>query len=388
MHVAFFTDTFAPQTNGVATVVANLSQELAQRGHKVTVATVSAPTGSEEADTSALEDGYTVVRYPSAALPTYKEMRVALPTVLKSLLWARTARPDIIHVHTNFGIGWEGVALGKTLEIPLIGTHHTFLRDYAEHVKLDEVPGADVIAHRLVSTFFNRCEVVTAPSQAMLEDLRESGVTVPIELLRNPVDIQRFARAPALRDAGRRTLGVSGPTVVYWGRVSFEKNLPVLLKAVAPVLQENKTAHLVIVGDGPKRLPLQTLAEAMDLDGQVVFTGRLAGDDLVAAAGAADVFASASLTENQPVSVIEANAAGLPTVVFGERGMPEIVHDDVDGRVIKTGDVEGFTSAVRTLLSDAKLRQRLGEAAKTNASRYATGSVVDDLLALYQKHQP
>src|SRR4029078_6853854 len=97
-------------------------------------------------------DGDTVVRYASAALPTYKEMRVTVPTVLKSLLWARTNRPDIIHVHTNFGMGGEGVALGKTLEVPLVGTHHTFLRDYAEHVKLEEVPGADLPAHRLVSS--------------------------------------------------------------------------------------------------------------------------------------------------------------------------------------------------------------------------------------------
>lgn len=388
MHIAFFTDTFAPQTNGVATVVANLARELAHRGHQVTVASVSAPIGSGDVDAVAEKEGYKVVRYPSTALPTYKEMRVAVPTVLKSLLWARNARPDMIHVHTNFGMGWEGVALAKTLEVPLVGTHHTFLRDYAEHVKLEELPGADALAHRLVSSFFNRCQVVTAPSKAMLDDLRECGVTVPIELLRNPVDVERFARSGEMRDAGRTALSLKGPTVVYWGRVSFEKNLPVLLKAVAPALQENPEARMLIVGDGPKRLPLQTLAEAMDLDGQVIFTGRLTGDDLVRAVGAADVFASASLTENQPVSVIEAHASGLPSVVFDARGMPEIVHDGVDGRVVKTGDIDGYTAAVRELLGDAELRQRLGTAAKANAAHYGVSSVVDDLLALYEKHLP
>jgi len=388
MHIAFFTDTFAPQTNGVATVVANLARELAGRGHKVTVGTVSAPVGSEDVDAAAEKDGYTVVRYPSTALPTYKEMRVAVPTVLKSLLWAQKHRPDMIHVHTNFGMGWEGVALAKTLEVPLVGTHHTFLRDYAEHVKLDEVPGADALAHRLVSSFFNRCQIVTAPSKAMLDDLRECGVTVPIELLRNPVDVERFTRAPEQRDAGRTELSLKGPTAVYWGRVSFEKNLPVLLRAAAPVLQENPDARLLVIGDGPKRLPLQTLAEAMDLDGQVLFTGRLVGEPLVRAVGAADVFASASLTENQPVSVIEAHAAGLPTVVFAERGMPEIVQDGVNGRVVKTGDVAGFTAALRELLADAALRKRLGEAAKANAAHFAVASVVDDLMALYERHLP
>lgn len=388
MHIAFFTDTFAPQVNGVATVVVNLARELAKRKHTVTVASVTTPTGSEEVDAQAAADGYKVVRYMSTALPTYKEMRVALPTVIKSLRWASGNRPDLVHVHTNFGMGWEGVALAKTLELPLVGTHHTFLRDYAEHVKLDEVPGADVLAHRLVSSFFNRCQIVTAPSKAMLDDLRECGVTVPIELLRNPVDVERFARAPSLRDAGRKTIGLSGPTVLYWGRVSFEKNLPVLLKAVAPVLQENPEARLVIAGDGPKRLPLQTLAEAMDLDGQVLFPGRLVGDDLLRAVGAADVFASASLTENQPVSVIEAHAAGLPAVVFDARGMPEIVSDGDNGRVLKEGDVAGFTTAVRELLNDASQREKLGVAARTNAARYTSSSVVDDLLELYEKHLP
>ena len=386
MHVALFTDTFAPQVNGVATVVGNLSRELARRGHEVTVATASSPdTGN--GDQQARDEGYRVVRYASASLPTYKEMRIAFPTVLKSVTWALDARPNIIHVHTCFGIGWEGVALSRAFEVPLIGTHHTFIRDYMGHVKLD-IPGADTMARRLVSSFYNRCQLVTAPSQSMADDLRTSRVTVPVEILRNPVDVRRFTRAAELREQGRRTLGLDGPAIIYWGRVSYEKNLPALIQATAPLLQENPAARLVIVGDGPKRLPLQTLVGTMDLDRQVLFTGRMVGDSLVAAAGAADVFASCSLTENQPVSVIEAQAAGLPAVVFGERGMPEIVQDGSNGRVIKTGDQAAFTGALRELLSDGKERHKLAQGAQTSAQSFKIEAVVDDLLKLYERFLP
>ncbi|MFO0702743.1 MAG: glycosyltransferase [Candidatus Andersenbacteria bacterium] len=387
MHVALFTDTYAPQLNGVATVVTNLARELARRGHEVTVATVTSPDGGAEADAQARADGYRVVRYASAELPTYKEMRVALPTVLKSVRWALKSRPNLIHVQTPFGIGWEGVALAKTFEVPLVGTHHTFIQDYMGHVKLD-VPGANTMARKVVSAFYNRCDLVTAPSKAMVDDLRTSGVTVPVELLRNPVDVARFARAPSLRDAGRTALKLTGPTLLYFGRVSYEKNLPVLLEAAEPVLRALPEARLLIGGDGPVRAELEASVKRAGLEQQVLFLGRLTGDDLVRAVGASDVFASTSLTENQPVSVIEAQAAGLPGVVFAERGMPEIVTDGVSGRVIKTGDVAAFSATLLELLGDATLRGKLAEGARANAQRYTIESVGADLLALYEKLLP
>jgi len=385
MHVALFSDTFAPQVNGAANVVRNIARELVKSGHEVTVASVKAP-GSLEVDQEARTDGYRVVRYASAELPSYKDARVAVPTVLKSVRWGIKSRPDIIHVHTNFGIGWEGVALSKVLGVPLIGTHHTFLDDYRAYGKMD-ARVFNPLVRRFVSSFFNRCQVVTSPSKALEKDLRKSGVTVPVIIVPNPVDTALFAEGRNMREQGREELGIKGRAIIFFGRLGYEKSMDVLISAVVPLLNKRKDLTLIITGDGPDRIKLQRHVNELGLVRRIIFTGMLTGTTLARTVASADIFASASLSENQPISVIEANAAGLPAVVFDARGMPEIV-SETNGRVVPTGNTAAFTAALDSLLTDDALRQELSAGAQNASGAFNADSVVEGLLKQYQRLLP
>jgi 1,2-diacylglycerol 3-alpha-glucosyltransferase len=385
MHIAFFTDTFFPQVNGVAKVVETLADGFAERGHEVTICTTSSkehpvtlPGKLRKAPNPR------IIRYASATLPTYKELRVTVPTVLGSLWWLEQSRPDIIHVHTPFGMGWEAVAVSKMYGIPLIGTLHTFLVEYARH----HVPYSKAftpITNRIEPTFYNRCKLITSPSRALADELTQRKIKRPIIILQNPTDIEQFAVTPAMRTSARKKYGLEEKdrALLYLGRLSTEKNLSTLLRVAAPVL--NKPGRkLILVGDGPARTDLEKEAEHLGIKDAVVFTGVLHGADRIDAFAAADLFVTASLTENQPMTIIEAKAAGRPTVAFAARGIPEMIKERENGFLIPENDAAAFTKAIEKVLSDDPLRVKMSASALSSAQTYGLNRTLTRLEEIYQ----
>jgi 1,2-diacylglycerol 3-alpha-glucosyltransferase len=385
MHVALFSDTYEPQVNGVVTAVSTIARELVRQGHRVTVCTVTAP-GYPVTRPGLLDRSQPlrIIRYASASLPTYKEMRVTLPTLLGSSWWVTQDRPDVIHSHTIFGMGLEAIVVGKAYGIPVVGTLHTFHMEYAKHLKLNQ-PFLRPFLSRIEPTYYNRCTLVTSPSRSLATEIKSRNMRRRIVILRNPVEITPFVQAQKDRPVTRVRLGLNGSTMVYLGRLSFEKNLEVLLELAQPVLTRDQTRRLVIVGGGPIRELLEQKAQALGIADRVIFTGVLKGTELYQAVAAADLFVTASLTENQPVSIIEAMAAGLPVVGFDVRGVPELVQDGVTGRVVPEDQPSQFSEAIESIFSDALLHDRLAAGARQTAETFKSAQVVSELIKLYQE---
>ncbi len=384
MHIALYTDTFMPQVNGVVGVVKNLAEEFSAQGHTVTVC---APTGPDKLVTMPKrlkrEFGkYRLISYASTQLPSYKEQRVTLPSVLGSVWWVRQSRPDVIHAHTPFGMGWEGAAISKMFGIPMLGTLHTFHMEYAKHIGLDN-KAIEPLLNKYEPTFYNRCLLVTSPSQALADELKAHGVYRPMVRVVNPVDIEKFGVEPTSKLQLKHELGLGAPTLLYLGRLSYEKNLTELVEIVEPVLRENPEASLALVGDGPSREDLEKQVAKLGLINQVKFFGIKKGEALKKIIAASDMFVTTSLTENQPLSIIEAMAAGLPVVAYAARGIPEIVAANSTGKLVKTGDQEGYRDALRELIKFEAVRDTLGRRAKQSVKQFSRPAVSAELLSLY-----
>ena len=135
MKIAIFSDTFPPQaTNGVANVAHQSAKGLAAMGHEVMVFTVSKNASFYKKNS--ICKNLNVCCLPSFPALAYKNERLTIPTGF-SLRRLKKFRPDIIHSHTPFAVGWEAVLGARLLKIPLIGTHHTFYDHYLRHVKMD-----------------------------------------------------------------------------------------------------------------------------------------------------------------------------------------------------------------------------------------------------------
>ncbi|HKV85865.1 MAG TPA: glycosyltransferase [Ktedonobacterales bacterium] len=379
MRVLLVTDSYAPQGNGVAVSVRTLARTLSGQGHAVAVYTVRACHNSPAVES----DAFPIVRRPAWRLPLNDAFSVAAPVDHAVTRLVEDFQPDIIHCHSPFGIGWQGLRAGLARGIPLLGTHHTL---YAQYVACYSPFGRrstqqiGALFRRYVAAFYNRCDLVTCASRFLALDLMSGGMARPLHIVPNAVDVARFAK-PA-----RSPTTKPGARLLFCGRLAPEKNLLRLLELVEPALGNNPALTLHIVGDGPLRRELARAVHQRALDARVVFTGWLEGDALVAQVAEADISVSASLTENQPLALLESMAAGVPVVALAAGGVGEIVrHGETGYAVDPQADPGAFTAHVERLVADAGLRAAMGTRARLLAAHHSATAHAARTLAAYEE---
>ncbi len=206
-----------------------------------------------------------------------------------------------------------------------------------------------------------------------------------VAVVYNGVDVRRFEDLPG-RDAVRASLGVAHDATVVGlcARLSPEKNVPLLLEAVARLRSRHPDLVLLVAGDGPARAAIQARRDALGLGDTV----RLLGfrDDVPALVGAFDVYAVSSLTEGTSVTLLEAMYAGRPVVATRVGGNPEIVVDDETGLLVPSGDAGAFADALAALLADPARARRMGDAGRARvAARFTFQGMVDAYERLYDE---
>jgi len=204
----------------------------------------------------------------------------------------------------------------------------------------------------------------------------------------NPVDVARFSPAAATeRQELRKTAGIAGQTVViYVGRLAPEKDLPSLLDAFARLISSGRDALLVLVGDGPDRGALEAKSENLGISARVRFTGMLGVDGVIAWLRTADVFALVSEFEGFPCSLVEAMAAGLPSVVSDIPGNKQLIETGVHGLAASQGQPVAIAEALDRLIVDPVLRERMGVAARQHVvERYSVDHVIDRYETLFSE---
>lgn len=382
MRIAIFTDTFLPQVNGVVRSIVTTANVLARHGHSIAIFTVSAEKISKKIKAKDLDERIQVYPFSSFALPTYKELQVRIPTFVPSLFEVYRFNPDLIHSHTTFGIGWEAVMSANFLNIPLIGTHHGFLAEFLKHVKLD-YRIMKPLARRYLSFYYNRCDAVISPSEALVKELMQYKLRRPVHVLSNPVDLKYFS-VNKTKESLRKRFHFSKPTIIHFGRLSYEKSTDLVLKAFAQVLSGGIDGRLIIIGDGPERGKLEALRRKLNIEKSVEFTGILRDSDLTERIAAGDFFVSASTIETQGLVFLEAMALGLPVIGVNAGGVPEYVENGKTGFIVEPGNVKAITEAMKKFIDNPELRASFGQNAKESVKKYDADAIVDKIEGIYK----
>lgn len=391
MRIAFLSDTFFPQVNGVATSVASFAEELAAQGHAVLILT---PSPSERQRGQKWKcDGVEVVHLPSIPVVLYPDFRmsplVGLPKVLSAL---KKFNPDIIHFHTTLAISIDAVLAATVFGKPLVGTNHIYLTpkhdEYLSFISSNRAVRKVItrVALQYCLSFYAPCQVRIAPSTLLIQELKRTGYPRKIDYLPNPVPPRVLAEVtPALRASLRRKYGLQGKTIIHVGRLSREKCADDVLRAFVPLAQRDADLRLVIVGDGPDRKRLEKISRSLKIHSQVIFTGFIAHPDLMSSGllGMADLFVTASPMEAQGMVIVEAMAFGLPIVAVAEGAVPEVVGSA--GILVKAGDHAGLTAAMSKVLASRSLHAKLAMAAKKRSREYSPTYLTKKLLALYAR---
>jgi len=369
MKIAFFTDTFVPQTNGVVTSILNSTDRLARNGHKIMIFSPKIGKGLN------LHKNIKVVELKSFnLLPKYKEMEVRIPTFIKVLKNIRNFNPDVIHIHTPFGIGYEGFLCSKLLKKPLVGTYHTLLPDFLKHVSLaglEKKEQTKNLTWKYSNLFYNRCDMVITPSNIIKKELKKHGLNSRIEVVSNGVDLNKFYR---------KIIKNKKITILHVGRISYEKNVDVVLQAMKIVSLYNKI-KFIIVGGGPDLEKLKKYAEGINLD--VEFTGVIKNENLAGYYNKANIFVTASTIETEGIVILEAMACGLPIVGVNKLAIPEIVKNGKNGFVANENEPEDIAKYLIKLIKSKGLRNKLGRNSIKIARKYSLDNSVRKLENIY-----
>lgn len=338
MKIGLFTDTYLPDINGVATSIKTLEDELVKLGHEVYIITTK-----PEFSKSELNDR--VLRLPGLELKFLYGYVLGTPFQISAYNIIKSLELDIIHAHTEFSIGIFARICSRLLSIPLISTYHTTYEDYTHYVNLINSDIIDNMAKTVVaklSKLYGDSSIeVISPSEKTKEMLLRYDIRSDIHVIPTGLDLKRFNvnnrdinKVKEIRDK----YGILDDElfVISLGRIAEEKSIDIIIDAFKYVKEDNIKAKLLIVGSGPEEDSLKKQVKALNLEDYVIFAGKKPSEIVPSYYLASDVFVSASLTETQGLTFIEALASGLPVFARPDDVLNELVFDGKTGFYFNT----------------------------------------------------
>lgn len=369
MRIAIFSEVYWPMVSGVGITLTRLADSLMARGHAVRVYTATYPLPPQG-------DRPEVHRSRSAPLFLYPDVQWAFPRHRALVEDVAAFRPDLVHVATEFALGYAGIRVARELSIPVVASAHTDYESYAAryHCGWALKPG-----WKYLRWFYNQAEQVLTPTRIYEKHLNARGVT-HTDVWTRGVDARHFD--PAFRDDAFRASIGAGPdakVIAYVGRLAREKNLDLLIEAWREIHPRHPDARLLLVGEGPLEADLRRRSEP-----GVHLTGVLSGAALSRAYASADAFAFPSVTETFGNVLLEAMASGLPSVAAAAGGVLEFADDGNNALLVAPNSVPALIAGLDRVLSDPLLRRQLTSGALATAAARRWDAVDESLLAQYR----
>lgn len=330
MRIGLFTDTYMPDINGVVVSIKTLKEALEDLGHTVYVV-----TNQPSITKTSYEDK--ILRLPGVELKFLYGYTMSSPIHMQAVSLIEEMELDIIHAHSEFGVGLFARYLSGALRIPLVSTYHTTYEDYTHYVNVLGVKMLETLSKKAVAkmsrNWSKSSQIIIAPSEKTKKMLLGYEIQKEIVVIPTGLDLNRFKNIDLDRLSEIKSkYGVDDIfTFIYIGRLAKEKSLDVVLDAFEKLLDAGTKAQLLIVGSGPSLEDLEEMVNDLGMAEYVKFLGLLPLEDIPLYYHCADAFISASLTETQGLTYIEALACGLPVFARPDKPLEGIIVDQETG---------------------------------------------------------
>ncbi|MFY4774484.1 glycosyltransferase family 4 protein [Metabacillus sp. RGM 3146] len=368
MKIALFTDTYAPDVNGVARTLKRFTDYLDTKGHEYKV---FAPESTQESLFSSH-----IHRFASFPFFLYPECRVAWPNMLQVKAELQKFQPDLIHIATPFNIGFCGLHYAKKLNIPVVGSYHT---DFDQYLDYYDLQFFSKFLWKYMHWFHRPFQKIFVPSMETKDQLRKQGFR-NLHIWGRGVDCSLFK--PDFEDLDlHHEYGIKEKYILtYVGRLAPEKDIETLMKIShqLPASMKDKV-HWVIVGDGPSKTEMEK--QAPD---NMTFAGYLSGKNLARLYAGSDLFVFPSPTETFGNVVLEALACGTPVVGANSGGVKNIVQEGRTGSLCEPRNAEDFIQTIGRLLGNEGLRKEMKYHARKYALSQTWDQIFDGLLKEYE----
>jgi glycosyltransferase involved in cell wall biosynthesis len=345
IRVLIAADTFAPDVNGAARFAERLAAGLVARGHEVQI---MAPAPSRKFGTwSEIHEGQAIVVHRLQSWRWYPHdwLRFALPWFVRrdSRRILDTFKPDVVHFQSHINVGHGVTIEAEKRGIRIIGTNHFMPENMLEFTLLPKGLHDRIVkaAWRAARRTFGRAEAVTTPTLRAAQFLERYTGLEGVLAISCGINADNYAPSFEPRTENR---------ILFVGRVTGEKQIDVLLHAVA-LLAPELDVKVEIVGGGDQKRNLEHLAQTLGIRSQVTFTGYVTDDELRAAYTRSTVFAMPSIAELQSIATMEAMASGLPIVAANAMALPHLVHDGQNGYLFEPGNARDLADRLTTVLT-------------------------------------
>jgi glycosyltransferase involved in cell wall biosynthesis len=381
MNIAIFSDTFYPRIDGVVVTILNFTQLLAEKGHKIKLYVPN----YKNIKRKEFHKNISIERYTSFKLIGYPDFRVAIPIPIKIRGSIKRFKPEVIHIHTPGPLGIIGLKCAKQYKLPLIGTYHTYLPDFLVCIspnkkinKSDKRDFSKKVVWKLSNYIYNNCDLVTVPSESMKRELEKNGLKTKTIFLSNGLKLDEFSPKENYSKKAK---------LLHIGRISFEKNIDIIIKSVGILRTEFPDIRLDITGEGPALKSLELLIKKLGLEKNIHFLGCIEHSKLNKIYKEHGIFVTASTIETQGIVVLEAMASGLPIVGVKRLAIPDLVGNNVNGFVTEPFDEKEMAEKIKVLYKNSKLREDFGRKSAELVKEHDVKNIINKLERLYFEYR-
>ena len=384
MRIGIFTDTYPPFINGVSTSIQMLENALRKKGHKVFIVTVN----PEDRKFKEEEKGR-VLRIPGIPIGIY-DYRLTTIYPIKAVNKIKEWDLDIIHTQTEFGIGTFARVIGKQFDIPVVHTYHTMYEDYVHYITKGyfDAPSKKIVEYLTKFYCDKTIEELIVPTKKTYDLFKEKyKYDRNVHIIPTGIEIERFYKERINKEkleCLRKDLNISKNDVVvlFVGRVAEEKSVDFLINNHVNIVKKNKNCKLLIVGDGPDLEKYKKLAKKNKIENNIIFTGKVKWDETPIYYNLADIFVTASHTETQGLTVIEAMAASVPVVALNDESFRNTVIDGLTGYLFK--NKREYLNRMNELISNKEKRIKMGNQGRINSEQYSSKYFAERILDVYK----
>ena len=384
MTIALFSDSYLPTKSGIVTVVVQLREQLIKMGHRVILVTVNT---TEEYATQDPD----IYRVHSVPLGLGTDQFLALPAMHPLVHYLRDQHVEIIHCHTEFGVGKAGLRAARILKIPAICTTHTmwvdFYKYYLPHVQKIMRPGMVV---SFMNHFYRKFHALIGVSVKARNYYKQPDMIpqVPSVIIPNSIDATKFMSEHATEQEKldlRAQLGIEKDDIMllFVGRIGEEKRVIELLQLFKNVTQKNPQIKAVLVGNGPAYDELIYSAQAQILEKKIIFTGFVDWQKVHTYYESADIFVTASLSEMHSMTILEAQLTGLPVVLRRDDSYLDSVYDGQNGYLCD--DEREMEKRILELARDKKKRESFSRRSLEVTKKFTIESHVKKTIKVYEE---
>ena len=338
MRIGMFADAYTPDINGVVTSIVTLKDALEKMGHEVFVITTKPSSVKEETDPH-------IYRLSGIEIKSLYGYVLTSPIHFAALEEIRKMDLDVLHVHTEFGVGIFARTVSNKLSLPLVSTYHTMYEDYTHYVNVFNSKTVEKVAKKatysLSKIYGDKCTALIVPSEKTKERMEFYGIKKKVHVIPTGLDLERFkpintdkkTKAALRKEIG---IGENDFMLTYVGRIAEEKSIDFVIDGFVEIKKRNQNIRLVVIGGGPQLDDLRQQVVNLKLEDYVFFTDRIPHEDIPKYYHTSDAFVSASLTETQGMTFVEAMASGLIVFARPDEVLNDLVVENETGYLFKT----------------------------------------------------